>query len=158
MILATLAAIAVALFRMAMFRSGTHIEGMDMMLVHCLAIATVVFFTDKRLLDRDVSAGMAEFLRGGFTSAALYALLTGIFIWFHFNMIETEHFPDRWNEMVAAGVAEGKSEDEIRPQIEQFFSPFNYASLTFFGLLLIGAINAVLIAALHHKLLRKVRQ
>ena len=97
-------------------------------------------------------------MREGFKSAAVYALLIAVFIWFYFTAVDEHHFTQRVNDMVAKAVASGQSEQAIRPKLEQFFTPFNYTTITFFALLISGAINALLIAILHHKVLRRFRR
>ena len=57
--------------------------------------------------------------------------------------------------MVAKGVAEGQPENVIRPRMERFFTSFNYTTITFFTMLIAGAFNALLLGALHHKMLRR---
>jgi len=58
---------------------------------------------------------------------------------------------------VDRGIADGQPEEIIRPRLEKFFTPFNYASMTFFALLLVGGFNALAVGLLHHKVLRKYR-
>jgi hypothetical protein len=60
--------------------------------------------------------------------------------------------------MVDRGVAQGQPEEVIRPRMEQFFTPFNYASMTFFALLAVGGFNALVVGLLHHKVLRRFRR
>ncbi|MBK9513706.1 MAG: hypothetical protein IPO05_08770 [Flavobacteriales bacterium] len=96
-------------------------------------------------------------MRDGFKSAALYALLSGSLLLAYYNLVEPEHFRLRVEEMVQRGMAEGQPEDIIRPRLEKFFTPFNYASITFFALLAIGGAQSLVIAILHHKVLRRYR-
>lgn len=158
MLLAGLTALAVITLRLILFYTGHPPEGTDFMLVHFLAVVTVVFFTDHRLLTTDPTASFPDLMREGFKSAALYALIFGAFIWFYYRAVEPGHFAHRIDLMVQQGVAEGQPENVIRPRLEQFFTPFNYTTITFFALLLTGAFNALAIGLLHHKLLRRVRR
>lgn len=157
MILALLTAIAVAVLRYILFAIGSPPEGTDFMLVHFLAIVTVVYFTDMRLTRRDRDAGFPDLMREGFKSASVYAILMMVFLWIYYHAIETDAFALRIERMVAAGVLEGQPEDVIRPRLTKFFTPFNYASISFFALLATGAANALLIGAIHHKILRRLR-
>ena len=54
-------------------------------------------------------------------------------------------------------VAEGQPEEVVRQRLEAFFTPFNYASMTFFALLAAGAVNALLVSVLQHRFLRRLR-
>ncbi|MBK9177663.1 MAG: hypothetical protein IPM46_15305 [Flavobacteriales bacterium] len=157
MVLALLTAFAVAALRYILFTIGSPVEGTDFMLVHFLAIVTVVYFTDMQVLRRDRDAGFPDLVREGFKSASVYALVMMAFLWFYYNRIENDAFELRIERMVAAGVLEGQPENIIRPRITKFFTPFNYASISFFALLATGAANALIIGAIHHKILRRFR-
>jgi hypothetical protein len=157
MLLAVLAALAVIALRLILFAMGRPPEGTDFMLVHFLAIVTIVFFTGHRALGRDVRVPFPTLVREGFKGAALYAILFGAFIWCYYRVAEPDHFAARVDAMVEHGVAEGQPEGVIRPKLTQFFTPFNYASITFFALLAVSAFNALLVGAVHHKLLRRYR-
>ena len=58
-------------------------------------------------------------------------------------------------EETAERVLARKPENVIRPRMERFFTPFNYTTITFFTVLIAGAFNALLLGALHHKMLRR---
>ncbi|HRH70218.1 MAG TPA: DUF4199 domain-containing protein [Flavobacteriales bacterium] len=155
MALTLLTALAVIIVRLTLFHMGRPPEGTDFMLVHFLAIVTIVFFTGQRLLSRDPRSSFPDLMRSGFRNTAVYSLLIGIFLWVFFSYIDTQEFPNKINERVSAVVAEGRTEAEARAGLESFFNPFNYASITFFTLLIVGAINALIIGLLHHKVLRR---
>ena len=142
--------------RFLLFKAGRPAEGTDFMFVHFMAIVTVIFFQGKRMLQDDPLTGIADLLREGFKVSAIYALLIGIYLWVHYTHIESDYFRMRIDALVELGVAEGNPEDLIRGRMEKFFTPFNYASMTFFVLLIVGAVNTMLIGLLHHKVLRKI--
>ena len=127
------------------------------MIVHFLAAITVVFFIDHRALSSDLRTPFPDLMRDGFKGAALYALLYGAFIWIYYTTVEDGYFAQRVESMVQSGLAEGQPEEVIRPRLTKFFTPFNYASITFFTLLLVGAFDALLVGLLHHKVLRRFR-
>ena len=158
MALAILTAILVITLRLILFRLGHPPEGTDFMLVHFLAIATVVFFTGHRTLMRDVSAPFPSLVREGFRAAALYALLSGLFLWIYFNTVQDHLFEDRVEEMVQRAAEEGHPELVIRPRLQGFFTPFNYATISFVALLVTGAIQALVIGLFHHKVMRSFRR
>lgn len=157
MTLAFLTTIAVIGLRLLLFYMGRPPEGTDFMLVHFLAIITLVFFTGQRALSADSRTPFPDIMRDGFRNAAVYALLFGVFIFIYYKVVEPMYFADKINVLVNAGIADGQPEDVIRPRIEQFFTPFNYASMTFFALLAFGGFNALVIGLIHHKLLRRFR-
>lgn len=155
MTLAILTALVVIAFRLILHTIGAPPQGTDFMLVHFLAIVTIVFFIDLRLLRRNRAAGFPDLMREGFKGAALYALLLMAYLWFHYTAIEDDAFSKRIEAMVLRAVEEGQPEQIVRPRLTRFFTPFNYASISFFALLATGAFNALLIGAIHHKLLRR---
>ncbi|MBL0127698.1 MAG: hypothetical protein IPP83_09600 [Flavobacteriales bacterium] len=158
MTLAALTALAVIALRMILYMMDRAPQGTDFMLVHFLAMITVVFFTCSRLLTRDKRAGFPDLMREGFKAAALYALIITAFLWFYYTRVESHTFQIRVDDMVARGMREGQDEAIIRPRLTKFFTPFNYASITFFALLANGAMNALVIGMLHHKVLRKFKR
>ncbi|MBL7952763.1 MAG: DUF4199 domain-containing protein [Flavobacteriales bacterium] len=144
--------------RLGLFYAGRPPVGTDFMLVHFLAIVTIVFFVGHGMLSKDARTSFPHLMREGFKSAAVYALIYGIFILIYYRVVEPMHFAERVNEMVQRGVDQGQPEDVIRPRMEQFFTPFNYASMTFFALLAVGGFNALVVGLLHHKVLRRFRR
>ncbi|MGV3637081.1 MAG: hypothetical protein ACO1NQ_05485 [Flavobacteriales bacterium] len=148
---------AVMALRVGLFYAGRPPEGTQFMLVHFLAIVTIVFFTGQRILGRDARASFPDLMREGFKSAAIYAVIYGLFLLAYYHWVEPTHFHQRVEDMVARGIADGQPEDIIRPRLEKFFTPFNYASMTFFALLLVGGFNALAVGLVHHKVLRKYR-
>ncbi|MEZ4739288.1 MAG: hypothetical protein R2818_07990 [Flavobacteriales bacterium] len=153
--LTLITAAAVMGVRLVLFNMGRPPEGTDFMLVHFLALVTIIFFTGQSMLRADKRTPFPDLLRDGFRNGAVYALLFGLFIFTYYKVIEPNYFAHRIDLLVAAGQAAGNPEEIIRPRMEKFFTPFNYASMTFFALLLVGAFNAMLLGLLHHKVLRR---
>lgn len=149
---------SVIALRMALYLWDRPPEGMEFMLVHFLAITTIVFFIGKGELDRDLTTGFPDLMREGFKGAAVYAVLYGLFILAYYTAVEPDHFAQRLNALVERGVAQGQPESVIRPRMERLFTPFNYTSMTFFVLLVVGGFNALVIGLLHHKVLRRLRR
>ena len=153
--LAFFTAFAVLALRAGLYYSGHAPEGTDFMLVHFLALTTVVFFAGHHVISKDPQVGFPELVTIGFRNAALYAIFIGIGIWVYYHFIDVEEFPRKIQERVDAVVAKGVSEEEAREGLERMFNPFSYASITFFSLLAIGLMNALVVALLHHKVLRR---
>ena len=59
----------------------------------------------------------------------------------------------RWSQRRRGG--RDNRRRSIRPRMEKFFTPFNYASMTFFALLVVGGVQALVLGLLHHKVLRR---
>lgn len=156
--LALIGVAAVITLRMGLYYAGRPPEGTDFMLVHFLAIVTIVFFTGHALMNHGSHTSFPDLMREGFKSAAAYAVIYTLFLLLYYRWVEPAHFTTRVQTMVAQGIADGQPEAIIRPRLEKFFTPFNYASMTFFSLLLVGAFNALAVGALHHKVLRRFRK
>jgi len=158
MTLAFLTAFAVMAMRIVLHLLGTTPEGMDFMLIHFLAIVTVVFFTGERLMRGHQPVGFPDLMREGFRNAAVYALLLGLFTWLFFTFIDTDRFRTGVDELVLRFMRAGHDESKIRPDVEKFFTPFNYATITFFALMVVSAILSFILGLLHHKVLRAFRR
>ncbi|MEZ4756705.1 MAG: hypothetical protein R2817_07755 [Flavobacteriales bacterium] len=158
MLFTLIAAIAIIALRLVLFNMGLPAEGTDFMLVHFLAIVTVVYFADARLLRAEPRSGFPDLLREGFRQAALYAVLMLGFLWFYYTQVEDSLFQERIDERVAMAVVEGQPEALVRERMERFFTPFNYATITFFALLAVGAVQTFVIGLLHHKVMRRYAQ
>ncbi len=158
MFLTIFAAGAIMALRLVLFSMGRPADGTDFMLVHFLAIVTVVFFADARLLRAEPRSGFPDLLREGFRQAALYAVLMLGFLWLYYTQVEAGLFQERIDERVAMAVAEGQPEAVVRERMERFFTPFNYATITFFALLAVGAAQTFVIGLLHHKVMRRYAQ
>lgn len=155
MMFTILSALAVMALRIGLYYAGHPLEGTSFMLVHLLALVTIVWFTGHRALTHDRETPFPALLRETFRNAALYALLIGLFLWAYFSWLESDHFAFRIDELVARGMAEGQPEAVIRPRMEAFFTPLNYATISFLALLAAGAFNTLFIGILQHKVLRR---
>lgn len=153
--LSIISVFAVIALRLLLFKLGRPPEGTDFMLVHFLAIVTVVFFAGQQVLNADPRSSFPVLMREGFKSAAIYAVIYCVFLVAYYHWLEPQHFHQRVEDMVARGIADGQPEEIIRPRLEKFFTSFNYASMTFFSLLLSGGFFALAVGMLHHKVLRK---
>ena len=157
MLFAFLTAFAVIMLRLVLLTLGHPPHATGFMLVHLLAISTVIFISGYRTLQADRSASVPMLLRTNFRSAAVYALCMAIFLWCYFKWAEPHHFQQRIDALVWKGVAEGQPELVIRPRMEAFFTPFNYSTITLAGLLIAGAMLTLLAAVFQHKVLRRLK-
>jgi len=150
-------ALSVMALRVGLFYNGRSLEGPDFMFVHLLAMSVIAFFAGHALLGEDRNVAFPSLVRASFAACALYALMTGVFIWVYYTGIDVVEFPSKINERVAATVAAGGNEAKERAKLTSVFNPFSYASITFFGLLFAALGNAIFFSALHHKVLRRFR-
>lgn len=153
--LLTLSAIAL---RLGLFYAGVRVEAFHFAPVHLFILVLVTFSSGFLLLREDPSRGMGELMRVGVRDAIIYALLIGLFIWLFYSAINVTEFPERNEKLIQGFIAQGHPEQQARDKVNAMYTPRGYALLTFFGLLLSGVLNALIFAALHHKVLRKFRR
>lgn len=152
-----IAGIVIAL-RTGLYYAGVRVEAMEFVPVHLLAVVLIAYLSGFFLLRADASNGMAALIRNGLRDTALYALLIAFFVYFFFTYINVTEFPERNAMMIDGFVKDGHSEAEARERVERFYSQSGYASITFFGLLMLGVLNTLLFAVVHHKVLRRFRR
>ncbi len=151
-----LALLAMAL-RAALHYAGVVVAPFDFALVHLLFIVAATWSSGYFLLRLDPSRGFGELMRAGFQSAMLYAILLAAFTWCFYTWIEPDAF-SAYNERLIQGfAAQGHPAEEARKKVEALYNATNYTVLSFFGLLMTGALNTVLFALVHDKLLRRFR-
>ncbi len=155
MTLALLTAFAVMAMRFAMHLLGNTPEGMDFMFVHFMALVTVIFFTGLQLMRAHRPVGFPELMRESFKNAAVYSLLIGLFIWLFYTYIDTTSIQTRLDDLVVGYMRSGKTEEEVRPSLEQLVTPFNLATISFFALLVVSAILSLVLSGMQHKVFRR---
>ncbi|MBL8009731.1 MAG: hypothetical protein JNJ64_03910 [Flavobacteriales bacterium] len=124
--------------------------------VHLLALVIIPFLAAREQLHGEPRSGVPQLFRVGFRATALYTLVMAAFLLAFYTWMDVTSFPVHINALVDQAVAAGHPEAEARSRFERFFTPFNYASLSFFLLLLLGAFNALLTTLLVHKVLRRM--
>jgi hypothetical protein len=152
-----IAAVAIAL-RTVLYYAGVRVEAMEFVPVHLLAMVLIAYLSGFLLLRKDPSRGMAELIRAGLRDTAVYALLIAVFAYLFFTYINPDEFVQRNTMMIDEFVKQGHPEAEARAKVERYYSPFSYATITFFGLLLLGVMNTLIFGALHHKVLRRFKR
>ena len=85
----------------------------------------------------------------------LLSLLLGLFIWLFYTYIDTTAVQTRLDDLVLGYMRSGKSEEEVRPSLEQLVTPFNLATISFFALLVVSAILSLVLSAMQHKVFRR---
>jgi hypothetical protein len=133
-------------------------EGLSFAFLHLFFLLVIAYFSGHVLLRKEPHAGVPGLLRNSLRDVVLYVSLYAIFI-YAFNLtLGAPAFQGRLEELVQQGVASGRPEAHVREKLQSFFTPAGYASMTFFGLLALGVLYALLATGLHHKLLRRFRQ
>lgn len=152
-----LLALAAMLLRTGLYYAGVEVAPFNFIPVHLLFIVLAVYFSGHFLLNRDPSRGFGELLRVGFQSALLYAFLLSLFIWIYYRTMDSSSFSSYNEKLIQGFVAQGHPEPLAREKVGSMYNAGSYAVITFFGLFIAGSLNALVLAVLHHKLLRRFR-
>jgi Protein of unknown function (DUF4199) len=141
--------------RVGLFYSGIELQGFTFGFILMGLVVLLAFLSGHFLLREEREAPFPALFRQGLRSTALFALLYALFIVAYYAFVDTGEYPMRINGLVHDAVVNGQTEAEARPKLEAFFNPGKEAMITFFGLLILGAVNALFFAVVHHKLLRR---
>jgi len=155
--LTLLLALLAMVLRTALFYAGVEIAPFHFALVHLLFLVLATWFSGYFLLGRDPSRGFGELLRAGFQSAMVYALLLALFTWFFYSEIDPNAFVAYNQRLIEGLVKQGHPLDVATQKVTALYNAGNYTALTFFGLLMSGALNAVFFGLIHDKVLRRFR-
>ncbi|MBK8341426.1 MAG: hypothetical protein IPK99_16265 [Flavobacteriales bacterium] len=140
--------------RVALFSTDHAPEPPFYMPAHLLALVLIPFLVGRSELLASSEASITHLFREGLRASALYVLLTGFFLYAFYTWMDVTSFPVHVNALVDQAVLAGKDEADARARFSEFFSPFNYASLSFFLMLLLAAFNTLLVTVLLHKVVR----
>lgn len=154
--LALVLALIAAFLRWTLHTNDGLVNGNDFVPVHLFLLLVAVFVAGWQALRADAAIGIPGLWRSGFRAGAVYTIVVAVFVFALYTWIDPLFFPLRLEEMVDEAVRNGHPADEARQKFGAFFSPFKYATITLAAFLLISAIDALVCAALHHKLLRKI--
>lgn len=125
--------------------------------IHLLALLLAVFFAQHLLLRSNAATTFPMLVRTGFRNAAVYALSIAIFSYALYTWIDPLYFPIEVNERIDMAVADGVPEAEARTRMESMFTPLNYATFTLIIYMAAGILFALVMGAVHHKVLRRLR-
>ena len=155
--LTLLLALLAMVLRTALFYAGVAVAPFQFALVHLLFLVLAIWFSGYFLMGRDPSRGFGELLRAGFQSAMVYALLLTVFIIFFYKVIDPNAFVAYNERLIQGFVKQGHPLAAATQKVNALYNAGNYAALTFFSLLMTGALNAVFFGLIHDKLLRRFR-
>ena len=155
--LTLLLALLAMVLRTALYYAGVIVAPFHFALVHLLFLVLAIWFSGYFLMGRDPSRGFGELLRAGFEAAIVYALLLALFIWFFYSVIDPHAFAAYNLRLIEGLVKLGHPLDVATQKVNALYDSGNYAALTFFGLLMTGALNAVFFGLIHDKVLRRFR-
>lgn len=152
-----LIAFAAVVMRWTLHANGTITDGFNFAPIHLLFMLAAVFLAGWQAMKADAAVEVAGLFKAGFRAAMTYAVIAALFAYALYSWLDPTFFPIKVNAMVDQAIKEGRTEAEAREKVGAFFSPFNYATITLAAFMVIGAIDSMVSALLHHKLLRKVR-
>ena len=147
--------LAVIGLRTGLFLAGYHVGPFEFWPAHLLAIVLLSYLAGYRELRDDREATMNDMIRIALRDTVIYAVVIAAFAWVFYTWIDTTAFADRNALLVQGFVEQGFSAEEARTKVGGFFTAANYAGITFLVLLVAGAVDALAMSAIHHKLLRR---
>lgn len=125
--------------------------------IHLLALLLAVFFAQHVLLRSNTATTFPMLVRTGFRNAVLYALAIAVFSYALYTWIDPLYFPIEVNQRIDMAVADGVPETEARARMGAMFTPLNYATFTLIIYMAAGILFALVMGAVHHKVLRRLR-
>ena len=149
-------ALGACFIRWTLHANGTITDGFNFAPIHLLLLLAAVFMAGWQAMKADATVEVAGLFKAGFRAAMTYAVVAALFAYALYSWLDPTFFPIKVNALVDQAIKEGHTEAEAREKVGHFFSPFNYATITLAAFMVIGAIDSMVCALLHHKLLRKV--
>lgn len=125
-------------------------------LLHMLLLLIGVFVA---LRYQPTDSSFLEDIKQGMKAVGAYSIANAIFLFFFYKTIDIAYFPNRIASMVARtnDLPPGKTIEDIAATYEQFFTAFNWSTLSLLAWMLSGLLYTVLFTVLHRKVLRKFK-
>lgn len=125
-------------------------------LIHLLLLLVGVFFA---LLWQNNASGFIEDVKEGMKTVGIYSSANAIFLFFYYKFVDVNHFPNRIAAIVEKTneLPAGKSIDEMTATYEQFFTAFNWATISLVSWIIVGLLYTLIFTILHRKVLRKFK-
>lgn len=128
-------------------------QGKYVILLHLFLILLGTFVT---VTTANKESDWVDQIKTGMKAVSTYAILYCIFLYFHYKYIDTIYFEERISAIATSLPEEGKNKGE--KNLNSFFTPFNYATITLVSFMVSGAIYTFLITALDRKVLRNIKR
>jgi len=149
-----LALIAMALKVFAFYYGIGGVEqGMYVIFLHLFLIMIAAYVA---VTSTNKESDWVDQIKRGMKAVSTYAILYCIFLYFHYKYIDTIYFEERISAIAAGLPEEGKNKG--MKNLNSFFTPFNYATITLVSFMVSGAIYTFLITALDRKVLRNFKR
>ncbi len=157
MMLTLFFALSAILIRLALFYFGYESAETSkyVFLVHILFILLSIFFSVlqfRRFFPE--KTGFTTYLKHGLKGGAVYSVILTAFLWVFYGAINEDTFTAKRENLIAQQIenqdlAEAE-QVKARENIENFFTPFNYSTISFLGFLFISVFYSVGVALLFH--------
>ena len=125
--------------------------------INLLIVLVGSFFTVRSFKMKNPGSTMQAEIKNGMKATTFFALLVSLFVLIYYSYIDTHYFADMIQQRVNLAVQEKANHpeidiDQVRTAGEMMFSPKTHASITLFGLTIVGAIYSFLISLLMRKI------
>lgn len=146
--------------KLILFLLDTSQQSMAMttMFVNLLVVLVGSFFAVRYYKAKNPSSDIKSEVKAGMRATTLFALFLSIFVLVYYNYIDTHYFPN----MIDARVALAETEKANYPDIdvvgkarefgEMFFSARTHATLTLFGVTIVGALYSIVLVIILKKM------
>lgn len=117
-------------------------------LLHMLLLLIGVFVA---LRYQPTESSFLEDIKQGMKAVGAYSISNAVFLYFFYKLVDTQYFPNRVAEIIA------RTPPEKVDNVVQFFTPFNWTTVSLLAWMLSGSLYTVLFTLLHRKVLRKFK-
>ena len=122
------------------------------MFTNLLVVLVGSFFAVRHYKISNATSNIKSEIKAGMRSTTMFALFISLFVYIYYSYIDTHYFPNMIAERVALAAENPEVDlDQVRTTGEMLFSPKIHASITLFGLTIIGAIYSIVLALLMRK-------
>ena len=122
---------------------------MSSMFVNLLVVLVGSFFAVRYYKIKNPNSDIKSEIKAGMRSTTVFALFVSLFVLVYYNYIDTHYFANMIDERVLLAAENPEADlDQVRKTGELLFSPKIHASITLFGLTIIGALYTIVLVLL----------
>ena len=145
--------------KLSLFLLNLEQESMAMytIFVNLMVILIGSFFTVRSFKQANRDSNLKDDVKHGMKTTTAFALMLSLFVLIYYNFIDTHYFPNMIEsrvELARQALAENPDIDleNVRRTGETMFSPSTHATITLFGLTVVGGVYTFIIALVMRKI------
>ena len=151
--------VAAIVAKLGIFLMNVPQEKMAMytIFVNLLIVLIGSFFIVRYYKMQHPEADVKSQVKAGMKGTTIFAVFMSLFVHVYYNYIDTHYFPDMIESRVELAEQERVNNPDIdvqqvRQMGEQMFNPTTHATITLFGLTLVGGVYTFLVVLLMRKI------